>query len=66
MRFLIALVVGVAIGYFAGFGDAKAHDENIVTRTVNNVGGSNRKNMKNNGDQLADSVTADSAATKKR
>jgi hypothetical protein len=32
-------VVGIAIGYFYGFGDAKKNDENVVTRVVSRVGG---------------------------
>ena len=36
-KFAIALVVGIAIGYFYGFDDAKQHDENVVTRVVAQV-----------------------------
>ena len=37
-KFAIALVVGISIGYFYGFDDAKKHDENVVTRVVATVG----------------------------
>ena len=37
-KFLIALVVGISIGYFYGFDDAKKHDENVVNRVVAQVG----------------------------
>ena len=37
-KFAIALVVGISIGYFYGFDDAKKHDENVLTRVVAHVG----------------------------
>lgn len=37
-KFIVALVIGIAIGYFYGFDDAKRHDDNIVTRVVDKVG----------------------------
>jgi hypothetical protein len=37
-KFVAALVIGIAIGYFYGFDDAKKHDENVVTRVVDRVG----------------------------
>jgi hypothetical protein len=37
-KFAIVLVVGISIGYFYGFDDAKKHDENVVTRVVAQVG----------------------------
>jgi hypothetical protein len=42
LKFIFVLVVGISIGYFYGFDDAKKHDENVVERTVDRVGGSNR------------------------
>ncbi len=42
LKYVFVLVVGIAIGYFYGFGDAKKNDENVVTRVVDRVGGSNR------------------------
>ena len=42
LKFAIVLVAGIAIGYFYGFDDAKKNDENVVTRVVERVGGSNR------------------------
>ena len=38
LKFAIALVVGISIGYFYGFDDAKKHDENVVVRVVDKVG----------------------------
>jgi hypothetical protein len=43
LKFVFALVVGIAIGYFYGFDDAKTHDDNIVTRVVDRVGGTGEK-----------------------
>ena len=37
-KFAIVLVVGISIGYFYGFDDAKKHDENVVNRVVAQVG----------------------------
>lgn len=37
-KFVAALVIGIAIGYFYGFDDAKKHDENVVERVVDRVG----------------------------
>ena len=37
-KFAVVLVVGIAIGYFYGFDDAKKHDENVVERVVERVG----------------------------
>jgi hypothetical protein len=42
LKYIFVLVVGIAIGYFYGFDDAKKNDENVVTRVVERVGGSNR------------------------
>ena len=37
-KFIVVLVIGIAIGYFYGFDDAKRHDENVVERVVERVG----------------------------
>ena len=38
LKFALALVIGISIGYFYGFDDAKKHDENVVERVVGKVG----------------------------
>ena len=38
LKFIFALIVGISIGYFYGFDDAKKHDENVVSRVVDRVG----------------------------
>jgi len=37
-KFVIVLVIGIAIGYFYGFDDARKHDANLVERVVESVG----------------------------
>src|SRR5688500_19355753 len=38
LKFGLALVIGISIGYFYGFDDAKKHVENVVERVVGKVG----------------------------
>jgi hypothetical protein len=49
-RNLVLLIVGLAIGYFLGFGDAKKHDDHIVKRLVGKAGGAARTNLSNDVD----------------
>lgn len=53
-KFAFVLVVGISIGYFYGFDDAKKHDDNVVTRVVDRVGGSNRGKYNNDVDKQMD------------
>ena len=43
LKFAIALVVGISLGYFYGFDDAKKHDENVIVRVVDKVGSKGEK-----------------------
>lgn len=52
-KFLIALVVGLAVGYGYGFKDAKQHPENIVVRIVSRVGGDTRDRVKTDFEKTA-------------
>jgi hypothetical protein len=54
MKYVIILVVGIAIGYGYGWKDAKVHKENVVTRMVGRVGGSNRRNLTEDIDKKVD------------
>ena len=47
MKFVLALVVGIAVGSAYGFNDAQVHEKSIVSRMVERVGGSNREGFKN-------------------
>ena len=51
MRNIVRLIVGLAVGYSFGFKDAKTHDENIATRTIGKVGGSNRDKVRSKADK---------------
>jgi hypothetical protein len=55
-RVLFILVVGIAIGYFIGFGDAQTHDKNFIGRTIERVGGSARDNVGNDVDKKYDKI----------
>jgi hypothetical protein len=55
-KFVFALVVGISIGYFYGFDDAKKHAENVVTRVVDRVGGSNRGKYNNDVDKQMETL----------
>ena len=55
-KFAFALVVGISIGYFYGFADAREHAENVVTRVVAEVGGSNRDRYSNDIDKRMDNL----------
>ena len=55
-RILFILAVGIAIGYFVGFGDAQTHDKNLVGRTIERIGGSARDNVGNDVDKKYDKI----------
>jgi hypothetical protein len=55
-RFLLILVVGIAIGYFIGFGDGQTNDKNVVVRTIDRVGGTARDRVGNDIDSKYDKV----------
>ena len=46
-KFLLALVVGVAIGYGYGWKDAQVHEKNVAERLVERIGGETRERMDN-------------------
>ena len=50
-KFLFALVIGLAAGYFAGFKDAQRNKDNIVARVVARVGGDTRDRVKTDFEQ---------------
>lgn len=48
MKGYVALfLLGIVVGYFYGFTDAKSHRDNVVRRVVSTVGGSNRSKLSN-------------------
>jgi len=38
LKYIVLLAIGIAIGYFIGFGDAKKHADNVVQRMVTRIG----------------------------
>jgi hypothetical protein len=49
-RFVALFLLGIVVGYFYGFSDAKSHRDNVVRRVVSTVGGSNRSKFSNDMD----------------
>lgn len=49
-KIIFILAIGIAIGYVYGFSDAQTHDKNVVSRLVEQVGGSNRHSYNNDVD----------------
>jgi hypothetical protein len=56
MKNVLLIVAGLAIGYFAGFKDARTHDRTIVARFVASVGGDARANVVTDVDKQMDSA----------
>ena len=56
LRVLLLLFVGVAIGYFMGFKDGRAHDQNVVQRLVERAGGAARSGVGNDIDAKYDKI----------
>ena len=56
LKYVILLVIGICVGYGLGFQDAKQNDLNVVARLVEQVGGSNRENVKSDVDAQMDKV----------
>lgn len=56
MKYVFILAIGVAIGYGYGFKDARKHEEHVVKRLVNRVGGDNRGKYSTDIDKQMQSV----------
>jgi hypothetical protein len=54
LRTLLLIAVGIAIGYFVGFGDARKHSQNVVERLVDRAGGAMRDSLRNDIDARVD------------
>lgn len=57
LRTILAIVVGVAIGYFVGFNDAQKNTDHIVKRVINNTGGGLRGNVSESPDAQLEKVS---------
>lgn len=53
-KYAVVLCIGIAAGYAFGFQDSKSHEEGIVTRTIEKIGGSSRGKYNNNVDAQMD------------
>ncbi|MGH7662862.1 MAG: hypothetical protein ACRENI_00970 [Gemmatimonadaceae bacterium] len=56
LKYVLVLVAGIVIGYFYGFSDARTHEHNVIERTVERVGGSNRDKYRNDIDARMESA----------
>lgn len=56
VRFVFALIIGLASGYYYGWTDHEKHDQHIVERLTKRAGGSARDMVKTDADSLANSV----------
>jgi hypothetical protein len=50
-KYLLMLVIGLAVGYKFGFNDAQIHKQDIIARTIDRVGGASRNNVSNDVDK---------------
>jgi hypothetical protein len=51
MKILVVLMIGLAAGYHLGFKDARQHRTTVVTRMIEQVGGSSRGKYANDIDR---------------
>ncbi len=61
MRVIFIFVVGVSLGYWVGFKDARMHSQDIVARMVQRAGGNTRDNVRADVDQEMRKVEQDTA-----
>jgi hypothetical protein len=54
---LILIGFGLVVGYFAGFGDAQDHTENLAARIIHRVGGDNRDRVSTDVDKQMEQVS---------
>lgn len=55
-KYIVVLCIGLAAGYSFGFKDGKEHDEGIVTRSLEEIGGSSRGKYSNDVDAQMDKL----------
>jgi hypothetical protein len=66
MKLILALVVGLAGGYYLGYTDGADGKPSIVERVVDSVGGKSRAKVGNDIDATMDKVEGDSKADAKK
>lgn len=57
LKYIIVLVIGLAVGYKMGYTDAAAKRKTIVERTLDRIGGSNRGKYNQDLDQKSGTIT---------
>ncbi|HEX3160440.1 MAG TPA: hypothetical protein VHQ45_18105 [Gemmatimonadaceae bacterium] len=50
LKMLFVLAIGVAVGYGYGYKDARQHDQTVVTRILERVGGATRDRVATDAD----------------
>jgi hypothetical protein len=53
---LLLIGAGLIVGYYAGFGDAQDHSENLGVRIIHRVGGDNRERVSTDVDKQMEHV----------
>ncbi|MBA2686444.1 MAG: hypothetical protein H0U66_18310 [Gemmatimonadaceae bacterium] len=53
---VLLICFGLVVGYFAGFGDAQDHSENLGARIIHRVGGDNRDRVSTDVDKQMEQV----------
>ena len=59
IRVIFIFAVGLGLGYWVGFKDARAHKQDIVARTVARVGGQTRQDVSGDFDKKMQNVDPD-------
>ncbi|HLA89797.1 MAG TPA: hypothetical protein VJL28_05175 [Gemmatimonadaceae bacterium] len=66
MKYLLALVIGVAAGYYLGYSDGSAGKPSIVSRVVGKVGGGARTKVSNDVDATMERIESGAKADAKK
>jgi hypothetical protein len=57
VRIIMAIVIGIAIGYFVGFKDAQTNRQNFVERVISKTGGGLKGNIGTSADEQMEKVS---------
>jgi hypothetical protein len=66
MKVILALVVGLAGGYYLGYADGADGKPSIATRVIGSVGGKSRANVGNDIDATMEKVEGDAKTDPKK
>ena len=59
LRVLFIFAVGMSLGYWVGFKDARTHRQDVVARTVARVGGHTRQDVSGDMDKKMERLEQD-------